>query len=80
MILLKYIIKLNVILSVCGVLRIALYFCEFVVKSEFLEGITDAKVIEVAHLLAVEDKGLGQSFAMCLVLPLSSFKSPSETE
>ena len=57
--------KLNAILSMCGVLRIALYFFEFVVESESLEGVTGAEVVVAARPLAAEDEGLVQSLAMC---------------
>ena len=57
--------KLNAILSMCEVLRIALYFFEFAVESKSLEEVADAEIVVAAYPLAAEDEGLVQSLAMC---------------
>ena len=49
--------KLNAILSMCEVLRIALYFFEFAVELESLERVAGVEVIVAAHPLAAEDEG-----------------------
>ena len=69
MILLGQHIELNAILSMCRVLRIALYFFEFTVEPKSLEGVTGAEIIVTDHPLAAEDKGLMQFLAMYLAAP-----------
>ena len=61
--------ELNAILSMCRVLRIALYFFEFTVESKSLEGVTGAEIIVTDHSLAAEDKGLVQFLAMYPAAP-----------
>ena len=71
--------KLNAILSVCRVLRIAYYFFEFPEDLEVLAGFEKgATVVAVeAHPFAAEDNGLGHSLAICptFLQNMQSFKS-----
>ena len=61
--------ELNAILSMCGVLRIALYFFEFVMEPKSLEGVAGAEVMVADCPLAAKDEGFVQSLAMCPVAP-----------
>ena len=69
MILLGQHTKLNTILSMCRVLRIALYFFKFAVEPKSLEGVTGAEVIVTNYPLAVKDEGLVQFLAMYPAAP-----------
>ena len=61
--------KLNAILSMCKVLKIALYFFEFTMQPKSLESMTGIGIVMAAHPLAAKDEGLMQSLAMCPVAP-----------
>ena len=56
--------KLNAILSMCEVLRIALYFFKFAVEPESLEGVAGVKIIVTDRPLAAKDEGFVQSLAI----------------
>ena len=58
--------ELNIILSMCEVLRIAFYFFKFTVESKFLERVVDVEITVADHPLVAKDKDLVQSLAICL--------------
>ena len=67
MILLGQHTELNVILSMCRVLRFTLYFFKFTVEPKSLERSAGIEIVVAACPLAAKDKGLMQFLAMCLV-------------
>ena len=58
--------ELNAILSMCRILRIALYFFEPAVKLKSLKKVANIEVMISAYPLTAENEGLEQSFAICL--------------
>ena len=61
--------ELNAILSMCRVLRIAVYFFKFAVEPKSLEGVAGVEIMVVAHSLAAEDKGFMQFLAIYPAAP-----------